>query len=95
MQVFQVQKIIRNPGEDREYSSNQFHYLIVAEPEAVYKIDPPCLVDGIFRGEGKSAALPIGQLLQRPRSLQEETSARLREVLKTTHAELAAKAFGQ
>jgi hypothetical protein len=94
-QVLLVQKVIRNPGEDREYPTNQFHYMIVVDPEKRAKLDPPVLADDQLRPPGHDKSEPIGQLMQRPRKLSEETVAALRTLLEASHPDAAKLVSGE
>jgi hypothetical protein len=94
VEVFAVQKAIRNAGEDKEYPTNEFHYLLVAQPEAVHKIDPPLLVDAIVRGENQPKEEPIGRFLQKPRKMPEEWLAKLQAELTEKRPEAAKLIFG-
>ncbi len=89
-EILFIQKVIKNPGEDREYPTGQFHYLIIAEPERAYKIDPPLLADALIRPEGHGKDEPIGRLMQKPRKLQDAARVKLQELLKAERPETAA-----
>jgi hypothetical protein len=95
VEVFRVQKSIKNSDEDKAYPAREFHFMLVAKPDGVHKIDPPLLVDAIMRPEGHSPEEHIGQLLQKPRKLKEEVVAKLRDTLKAERAEAEGKVFAE
>jgi hypothetical protein len=88
VEVFAVQKAIRNTGEDKEYPTNEFHFLLVAEPDKVVKIDPPLLVDAIVRSAETGKDEPIGRYLQKPRKVPVEWLPLLEAELKTQRPDL-------
>jgi hypothetical protein len=92
--LFAVKSKERNRGDDEPYAPPDFRSTIWAEPSQCFWVDPPLLVDAIIRPAGHAASRHIGNLLQGPRAMGEDTVSRLnralqreRVVLYTTVAE--------
>lgn len=76
--VWQVQRVIANPGDDPAYPQVDYRYRVVADPSASLLFDDPVLVDHIVRPAGRDRAKAIGAYLQGPRRLKDETVRLLR-----------------
>jgi hypothetical protein len=71
--VWQVQRVIANPGDDPTYPQGDYRYRVVADPSASLLFDEPVLVDHIVRPAGRDRAKAIGAYLQGPRRLKDAT----------------------
>lgn len=94
VEVFFLKKAIKNTGEDKEYPTNQYHFLLVADPDKIVKVEPPLNVDAIVRPSGHDADEPIGKLLTNPRQLKTEAVDGLLAALKEHRAALAPTVVG-
>jgi len=95
VEVFILKKALRNPGEDRAYPANEFHFFLVAEPAKAWKVDPPLLVDEILRGPERLRDEHIGRLLQSPRTLKDDVLTKLKDALAAHRPALASLILGK
>jgi hypothetical protein len=85
--VFALKKTIKNTGEDKEYPTNAFHFLLVAVPAKVVKIDPPLNVDRLVRPENHDVNEPFALVLKQPRLLRDDQVKGLLEQLERERPE--------
>jgi len=79
--IWQVREVASNPGDDPDYSRQNYKYRIVADPTASIMFDNPVSVDGILRPAGRDKSVSIGRFLQGPRVLKDEKVRGLKELV--------------
>ncbi|MFV0445048.1 MAG: ASCH domain-containing protein [Planctomycetaceae bacterium] len=69
VEVWQVLRVMDNPGDMEGYPRERYRYRVVAGLDPQLNPGTPIEVDAIIRPEQSSRELPIGRLLQGPRRL--------------------------
>ena len=76
--VWQVQRVVENPGDDPAYPRSEYRYRLIADEAESVTFDEPVFVDHILRPQGRDRAVSIGRFLQGPRKLSDEKARLLR-----------------
>ena len=76
--VWQVERVIDNPGDDPTYSREEFRYRVVPGHGESITLKEPVQVDHVLRPARGNKGVSIGRYLQGPKKLDERTVRLLR-----------------
>ncbi len=76
--VWQVQSVVKNPGDDPMYPTRKFHRRVVASDVDSIEFSEPVLVDHLIRQSDGDQKVSIGRFLRMPRRLNDETLRQFR-----------------
>jgi hypothetical protein len=76
VQLFEVESVGRNPGDNASYPADEFEYVISASAQGA-ALTPRLLVDSIVRLPEHLPEMPIGQIRQQPHRLTDDEEGHL------------------
>lgn len=76
--VWQVQSVVKNPGDDPMYPTRKFHRRVIASDVDSIEFSEPVRVDHLIRQSDGDQQVSIGRFLRMPRRLNDETLRQFR-----------------
>jgi hypothetical protein len=93
VEIFTVQDTISNSGNNSDYPSQDFGYVVNGDCTRCLEVEPPLLVDPIIREKETGPEIPIGRVRQGPWKMKEEMASNLKDFIRNERAGIFEKIF--